>query len=73
MLYSYKQGTLYVLNLRYVRCAVHNLCRSVVGAEFDDWVGNLRSVLLSSDRGPTCLTLLRQMYVLSAATKHRRK
>ncbi len=47
--------------------------RGVLGAEFEEWVGKLTSVLQSTDRGPLCLTLLRQFYVLTAATKHRRK
>ena len=47
--------------------------RGVLGAEFEEWVGKLTSVLQSTDRGPLCLTLLRQFYVLTAATKYRRK
>jgi hypothetical protein len=44
-----------------------------VGAEFDEWVVKLTSQLQSSDRGPACLTMLRQLHVLTAATKYRRK
>ena len=47
--------------------------RRVVGTEFEDWAGKLSSVLQSTDRGPLCLTFLRQFYVLTGATKYRRK
>lgn len=45
--------------------------RGIVGAEFEEWMGKLTSLLQSSDRGPACLTLLRQMYVITGATKSR--
>ena len=47
--------------------------RGVLGPEFEEWVGKLTPVLQSTDRGPTCLTLLRQFYVLTSASKYRRK
>lgn len=50
-----------------------NNSRGVHGKEFDEWVGSLHSILQSSDRGPGCLTLLRQLYVLTATTKYNRR
>ncbi|XP_064407104.1 AP-5 complex subunit zeta-1-like [Halichondria panicea] len=51
---------------------LYQQARGVHGKEFEEWVGSLREVLQSSDRGPGCLTLLRQLYVLTAATKYSR-
>ena len=49
------------------------ICRDVHGKDFEEWAGNLQSVLQLSDRGPNCLTILRQLYVITAVTKYNRK
>ena len=48
-------------------------CRDVQGKDFEEWAVNLQSVLQLSDRGPSCLTILRQLYVITAVTKYNRK
>lgn len=47
--------------------------RAVHGKDFEDWVGVVQNALQLNDRGPNCLTLLRQLYVLIAVTKYTRK
>lgn len=49
------------------------ICRDVQGKDFEEWAVNLQSVLQLSDRGPSCLTILRQLYVITAVTKYNRK
>ena len=49
------------------------MCRDVHGKDFEEWASNLQSVLQLSDRGPSCLTMLRQLYVITAVTKYNRK
>ena len=63
-------GRVFLINAHPV---IISLCRGVQGKDFEDLIDRLRSILLSSDRGPNCLTLLRQLYVLTAASKYNRK
>ena len=48
-------------------------CRSVHGQEFEEWASSVRKTLELNDRGSNCLTLLRQLFVLTAVTKYPRK